>query len=124
MDDTPDSIDLGPTVDLPGIVPFDELRSRRGYRLNQFLVSMRSAAARDAFIRDAEACMTAHNLTEGERQLMRDEDFDAMLDYGASIYALGKVSQLLGTDLVGIGARSRGQSREAFIGDRLAGVRR
>ena len=124
MDNTFDSADLGPTVDLPGIVPFNELRARRGYRLNQFFVSMRSAAARDAFVRDPEACMAAQNLTEGERQLVRDKDFDAMLNYGASIYALGKVSQLLGTDLVGIGARSRGQSREAFIGDRLAGVRR
>ena len=124
MDHSPDFADLGPTVELPGIVPFDELRSRRGYRLNQFLVSMRSAAMRDAFVRDPEACMAAHNLTDRERQLLRDKDFDAMLDYGASIYALGKVSQLLGTDLVGIGARSRGESREAFVGDRLAGVRR
>ena len=115
---------LGPVADLPGIVAFDALRSQRGFRLIQFFVSMRDPLARDAFRRDAEACMTAHGLSEREAMLVRTRDFDGMLEYGASVYAIGKVSQLLGTDLVGIGAASRGQSREAFIAGRLAGVRR
>ncbi len=111
--------ELGPTVDIPGTVVFDGARARRGYRLSKFLVAMRFPAERTRFKNDAAALMTEYGLTCEEQQLVERRDYDAMLEYGASIYAIGKAGLSLGTDLIGIGSQSRGEAREAFLMRRL-----
>jgi protocatechuate 4,5-dioxygenase alpha subunit len=111
--------ELGPVVDLPGTVAFDGTRARRGYRLSRLLVAMRDADQRVRFREDPEALMNAYGLNNEERGLIERRDYDGMLEYGISIYALGKASFSLGTDLIGIGTQSRGEDRAAFLMRRL-----
>lgn len=111
---------LGPTVPLRALVPMTPARAHRGYRLTVFLTSMRDPATRAAFAADAEACMAAARLTPRERELVRQRDYDGMLDYGASNVAIGKASPALGTDLITRGAKGRGQTAAEFIVERRA----
>lgn len=110
---------LGPIVHLSGVVRYDETRARRGYRLTCFLVSMRDPLKREAFTQDPAGTMTAAQLSDTEQALVLRRDYDGMLDYGASIYGIGKAGLALDTDLIEIGAKSRGEAREAFLLRRL-----
>lgn len=116
---TQDSI-LGPTVALRGLCRMTPERARRGFRLNQFLTSMRSPAQRAAFAADPERCMAEAGLSEAERAMIRARDYDALLDYGASNVAIGKASGALGTTLLARGAQGRGQSVQDFVTARKA----
>lgn len=109
---------LGPIAALRGLCRMTTERAQRGYRLTQFLCSMRQPAQRAAFAADPEACMTQAALTCEERDMVRRRDYDAMLDHGASNVAIGKASTALGTTLVARGAQGRGQTPEAFIAQR------
>ena len=111
---------LGPCAEIKGIIQFTEERAQRGFRLNKFLVSMSKPENRAAFVADPDAYMLSLHMSGHEQTLIRDRNFDGMLEHGASIYALGKASAVLGTDLIGIGAKSRGQTSAEFINERLS----
>jgi gallate dioxygenase len=111
---------LGPTAPLRALVRMTPERAHRAYRLTCFLTSMRDPATRAAFAADGEACMVAAGLTLQECALVRQRDYDGMLDYGVSNVAIGKASPALGTDLVARGAKGRGQSAAEFIAERRA----
>ncbi|WP_149536967.1 protocatechuate 3,4-dioxygenase [Siccirubricoccus phaeus] len=97
------------------MTPFTGERSRRGYRLNRFLVSFTDAANRAAYAEDAKGYMDRHGLTAEERTLLAARDWNALLEYGASIYALAKAGSVFGTNLVEMGAAMRGQSVAEFM---------
>lgn len=111
---------LGPTVPLRGLCRMTPQRAQRGYRLNGFLTGMREPARRAAFRADAEASMAAAGLNAQERDLVRRRDYEGMLDYGASVVAIGKASAALGTTLMERGALARGQAVADFIAERRA----
>lgn len=111
---------LGPTVPLRGLCRMTPQRAQRGYRLNGFLTGMREPARRAAFRADAEASMAAAGLNAQERDLVRRRDYEGMLDYGASVVAIGKAAAALGTTLMDRGALARGQSVADFIAERRA----
>lgn len=112
--------DLGPRMPLRGLVRMTPERARRGYRLTCFLTSMRDPAARAAFRADPQASMAAFGLSEAECALVRNRDYDGMLDWGASNVAIGKASPALGTTLVERGAKGRGQTVADFMTERRA----
>ncbi|MDD2924649.1 hypothetical protein [Rhodoferax sp.] len=116
---TQDSI-LGPTVPLRGMCLLTPERARRGFRLNTFLTGMRAPAQRAAFVADPERCMADFGLNEQERTMVRERDYSALLDYGASNVAIGKASGALGVTLLERGAKCRNQSVEDFLAERKA----
>jgi len=97
----------------PSRVVFTGERCRDAYCLNNFLMSMREAAMREAFERDPEQAMEKFGLSEKERDLVRRRDYQGMLDHGAVIYAVGKASSAFHTTLLAIGAQMRGETPEA-----------
>jgi len=110
---------LGPTRALRG-TPFTSERARRGYRLNKFLISLRAASRREAFLADPEADMLRHGLNDQERDLLTRRDFAALLDYGACTLALAAYTRTLGFNLVSLGAWWRGQTEEEFLAHKRA----
>lgn len=108
----------GMSVDGSGMTPFTGERSRRGYRLNRFLAGFTEAANRAAYAADAEGYMDQHGLSAEERALLAARDWNALLDYGASIYALAKAGSVLGTNLLEMGAAMRGQSLAEFLAEK------
>jgi protocatechuate 4,5-dioxygenase alpha chain len=109
---------LGPRVALTGLRPMTTERAQRGYRLSRFLTSMREPAQRARFGQDEAACMQDFGLTDAEQQLVLARDYNAMLDYGASVVAIGKALGALGSNLVARGALGMGLSTEEFIRQR------
>ena len=100
---------------------FDHQETRLGYRLNKFAMSMTKAENREAFKADEEAYMATWDLTDEEKQLIRDRDWRAIMDeHGGNIYMIMKIGAVLGHGLYHIGAHQRGQTYEEFLATRNA----
>jgi gallate dioxygenase len=99
---------------LTGTYPFDLARSRKAYRLNDFLHRMIEPAHRAAFLEDPEAAFEAAGLTEEERDLVRRRDWRGMIHYGVIFFMLEKLGAVVGVSNLHIYAAMRGQTLEEF----------
>ena len=100
---------------------FDHVETRRGYRLNKFAMSMTKPENREAFLLDEDAYMATCDLTDEEKQLVRDRDWRAILtERGGNIYMIMKIGAVLGQGLYQIGAHQRGETYEEFLATRNA----
>ena len=106
---------------IPDTKVFTSAESRLGYRLNKFAMSFVKAENRDAFKADEEAYMAGWDLTETEKQLIRDRDWRTMVDqHGGNIYMIIKIGAVIGQGLYQIGAHQRGETYEEFLATRNA----
>lgn len=106
---------------IPDTSIFDGNRSRAGYRLNKFSMSMTKAENREAFKADPESYMDRFGMTEAEKQCVRDRDWRRMVEqHGGNIYMIMKVGAVLGQGLYQLGAQQRGQTYEEFLATRSA----
>ncbi len=100
---------------------FTDEETRRGYRLNKFAMSLCKPENRDSFKENEEAVLAASDLTEVEKQLIRDRDWRAIMgEYGGNIYMIMKIGAVIGQGLYQIGAHQRGQTYEEFLDTRNA----
>jgi gallate dioxygenase len=99
---------------LPGTYPFDYARSRKAYRLNEFLHRMVDPVHRARFLADPEASFDAAALTEAERDLVRRRDWRGMIHYGVIFFMLEKLGAVVGVSNLHIYAAMRGETLEAF----------
>ncbi|MBV8618626.1 MAG: gallate dioxygenase [Curvibacter sp.] len=99
---------------LQGTYPFDLERSVKAYRLNRFLHSLIVPANRQAFRSDEEAAFAAADLSEQERQLVRQRDWRGLIHYGVIFFMLEKLGAVLGVSNLHIYAAMRGESLEVF----------
>ncbi|MFI4902118.1 MAG: gallate dioxygenase [Burkholderiales bacterium] len=99
---------------LPGTYPFDFARSRKAYRLNDFLHRMVDPAHRARFLADPEASFADAGLTEAERDLVRRRDWRGMIHYGVIFFMLEKLGAVVGVSNLHIYAAMRGETLEAF----------
>jgi protocatechuate 4,5-dioxygenase alpha chain len=83
--------DLTDLDDLPGTVVFTAERSRQGYHLNQFCMSLMDPANRDRFRADERAYLDQWPLTERQKQTVLDRDYNAAIAEGGNIYFLVKL---------------------------------
>lgn len=97
---------------------FDLAASWRGLRINSLCNALSRPDQRAAFRADEEAFMTAHDLTETEKQLVRDRDFSGLLAAGGNIYFLLKLGVVTGNGLYRMGAKMRGETYEQFLASR------
>ena len=103
---------------IPDTSVFDLRLSRRGYRLNKLCESLCSPENREAFKRDEEAYMTRLGLTDAEKALIRQRDFQGLIDAGMNIYSMLKIGSATGNGLYKMGAQMRGESYEQFLATR------
>ena len=100
--------------DIPGTFVFDADRSREGYHLNQFCISMRKQENRDAFKNDPEAYLDRFPMTEEQRQAVRDRDWNRMLALGGNIYYTSKLAANDGITFQELAGIMTGMGREAY----------
>ena len=105
---------LAGAEDIEGTYPFTLARSVKAYRLNKFLHRMTLPEHRAAFLRDEGASLTAADLTETERDMIRRRDWQALIRYGASFFMLEKLGAVIGISNLHIYAAMRGQSLADF----------
>lgn len=77
--------------DIPGTTVFTVNRSRLGFELNQFCMSLRTPENRDRFHKDERAYLDEWKMTETQKQAVLDRDFNAMLKLGGNVYFLSKI---------------------------------
>ena len=106
------------TGPIPDTSIFDLRLSRRGRRLNKLCEALCSPRERDAFKRDEEAFMSRFGLTGAEKQLIRERNFQGLIDAGMNIYSMLKVGSATGNGLYKMGAQMRGETYEQFLSTR------
>jgi gallate dioxygenase len=99
---------------LSGTYPFDFVRSRKAYRLNDFLHRMVEPEHRAAFLADPEASFAKAGLSEEEKDLVRRRDWRGMIHYGVIFFMLEKLGAVVGVSNLHIYAAMRGQTLEEF----------
>lgn len=100
---------------IAGTTVFTGARSRQGYRINKFAMSLTDPANRNAFRADERAYMGRLGLTEPEMELVAKRDWKGLVAAGGNIYVLIKVGGAVGQNLLHMGAQMRGESFDDFM---------
>ena len=109
--------------DIPGTFVFDADRSREGYWLNQFCISLRTEAARQAMRDDPEAHMAKFAMTAEQKQAVRDRAWKRLLELGGNIYYTSKLAAFDGVNFQDLAAMMAGVSRDEYRDMMLNGGR-
>jgi len=109
--------------DIPGTTVFDAERSRVGYHLNMFCMSLMSAANRTAFKADERAYLQRFPLSDAQREAVIQRDWNRMIALGGNIYFLAKLFSTDGRSFQYTAAQMTGMTQEQYAQMMLAGGR-
>lgn len=109
--------------DIPGTYVFDADRSRVGYHLNMFCISLRQEKNRAAMRDDPEHYMATFDMDEAQKQVIRDRDWNGMLQLGGNIYYTSKLAAFDGITFQDLAAMMTGVSRDEYRDMMLNGGR-
>jgi protocatechuate 4,5-dioxygenase, alpha chain len=109
--------------DIPGTYVFDGQRSRRGYPLNRFLMSLDEADSREAFQADEAGYLDRFGLDPEQRDAVLHRDWLRLLDVGGNLYYLYKLAACDGMTFQDLAGAQTGMSAEAYVQMMVAGGR-
>jgi len=115
--------DLSAFDDIPGTILFTAQRSRKGYNLNQFCMSLMKPENRDRFKADERAYLDEWNMTEGQKNAVLNRDYNAALEEGGNIYFLAKIFSTDGLSYQQAVSTMTGMSLEDYAAMMVAGGR-
>lgn len=115
--------DLSEFDDIPGTLVFTAQRSRAGYHLNQFCMSLMKADNRERFKADQRAYLDEWPMTEDQKLAVLARDYNRMLALGGNIYFLAKIFSTDGQSFQQAAGSMTGMSQEAYAAMMLAGGR-
>jgi gallate dioxygenase len=107
---------------LTGTYPFTLERSRKAYRINDFLHRLVEPAHRKRFKEAPAALYDAYGLTQEERDMQDARDFIALIRYGVIFFNLEKMAVVLGMTNPHVYAQMRGETMEEFQASRNIGM--
>ncbi len=100
--------------DIPGTFVFDADRSREGYHLNMFCISLRLEKNRQAMRDDPEAYLATFPMSEAQKQAVRDRDWNGLLALGGNVYYTSKLAAFDGVNFQQLAAMMTGMSNEDY----------
>ena len=109
--------------DIPGTTVFDAKRSRQGYHLNMFCMSLMKAENREAFKRDEAAYLEQFPLTPEQKKAVLARDWNGMLALGGNIYYTSKLAATDGLTFQNIAAIMTGSTQEQYAKMMIGGGR-
>jgi len=112
-----------PYEDIPGTFVFDADRSREGYHLNQFCISMRLQKNRDVFNADEAAYLDAYPMSTEQRDAVLGRDWNRMLELGGNIYYTSKLAANDGINFQELAGIMTGMGQDAYRDMMLKGGR-
>ena len=118
--DHPTSAELD---DIPGTTVFTAARSRQGFQLNQFCMSLMKSENRERFKADERAYLDEWPMTEAQKQAVLDRDFNAAIALGGNIYFLSKIFSTDGRSFQQAAATMTGMSVDEYAAMMVAGGR-
>ena len=109
--------------DIPRTFVFDADRSREGYHLNQFCISMRLQVNRDSSNKDEQAYLDSYPMTSEQRNAVLSRNWNLLLELGGNIYYTSKLAANDGINFQNLAGRMTGMGVEAYRDMMLKGGR-
>jgi protocatechuate 4,5-dioxygenase alpha chain len=108
---------------IPGTYVYDARRSRLGYALNMFCMSLNEAANRAAFLENQARFLDRFALSAEQRRCVLERDWLGLLRAGGNIYYTIKIAFCDGLTFQDVAAAMSGLPKEAYAQMMLAGGR-
>src|SRR5438132_7436247 len=109
--------------DIPGTYVFDAERSRQGYHLNMFCMSLMKAENRKAFKADEAKYLEQFPLTPDQREAILKRQYNRMLELGGNIYFTAKLGATDGHPFQHLAALMTGSTQQDYADLMLRGGR-
>jgi protocatechuate 4,5-dioxygenase alpha chain len=109
--------------DIPGTTLFDMQRSRQGYHLNMFCMSLMKAENRAEFKANEAAYLQKFPMTPAQRDAVLKRDWNRMIELGGNIYFLAKLFSTDGLSFQHVAALMTGSTQEEYAQMMLEGGR-
>ena len=102
--------------DIPGTYVFDQDRSRQGFGINMFCMSLMKDENRKAFKANEAEYLKKFNLTPEQADAVLKRDFNRMLELGGNIYFTAKLGAADGHSFQHLAAVMTGASQRIGAG--------
>jgi protocatechuate 4,5-dioxygenase alpha chain len=109
--------------DIPGTFVFNAERSRQGYGINMFCMSLMKDENRKAFRADEAAYLKTFNLTPEQTDAVLKREYNRMLELGGNIYFTAKLGATDGHSFRHLAATMTGATQDEYAKMMLDGGR-
>ena len=109
--------------DIPGTFVFDAERSRQGFGINMFCMSLMKDANRKAFKANEAEYLKQFKLTPAQTEAILKRDYNRMLELGGNIYFTAKLGATDGHSFRHLAAVMTGSTQDDYAAMMLAGGR-
>ena len=109
--------------DIPGTFVFDAERSRQGYGINMFCMSLMKDENRKAFKVNEAEYLKKFRLTPEQAEAILKRDYNRMLELGGNIYFTAKLGATDGHSFQHLAAVMTGNTQEDYAKMMLGGGR-
>jgi protocatechuate 4,5-dioxygenase alpha chain len=109
--------------DIPGTFVFDAERSRQGYGINMFCMSLMKDENRKAFKANEAGYLKKFKLTPEQTDAVVKRDYNRMLELGGNIYFTAKLGATDGHSFQHLAALMTGSTQQDYAAMMLAGGR-
>jgi protocatechuate 4,5-dioxygenase, alpha chain len=109
--------------DIPGTFVFDAQRSRQGYGINMFCMSLLKEENRQEFRAGEEEYLSRFPLTRAQKDTILHREWNRMLDLGGNIYFIAKLAAADGLSFSQVAAMMTGSTQQEYTDMMLKGGR-
>jgi protocatechuate 4,5-dioxygenase, alpha chain len=109
--------------DIPGTFVFDAEKSRQGYHLNMFCMSLMKAENRKAFKANEAEYLNKFPVTAEQREAILRREWNRMLELGGNIYFTAKLGATDGLSFQQVAAIMTGSTQQDYAEMMLRGGR-
>src|SRR5438445_13552044 len=109
--------------DIPGTFVFDAEKSRQGYGINMFCMSLMKEENRKAFKANEAEYLKQYPLTPEQTDAILKRDYNRMLELGGNIYFTAKLGATDGHSFRHLAATMTGSTQDDYAAMMLAGGR-
>ena len=109
--------------DIPGTFVFDAERSRQGFGINMFCMSLLKEENRKAFKANEAEYLKKFKLTPEQTEAVLKRDYNRMLELGGNIYFAAKLGATDGHSFQHLAATMTGSSQQDYADMMLKGGR-
>jgi len=109
--------------DIPGTFVFNAERSRQGYGINMFCMSLMKDENRKAFKANEAAYLKKYPLTPAQTDAVLKRDYNRMLELGGNIYFTAKLGATDGHSFRHLAAVMTGSTQDDYAAMMLGGGR-
>jgi protocatechuate 4,5-dioxygenase, alpha chain len=123
MRETPMAREQHDYDDIPGTFVFDAERSRQGYGINMFCMSLMKDENRKAFKANEAEYLKKFKLTPEQTDAVLKRDYNRMLELGGNIYFTAKLGATDGHSFQHLAALMTGSTQQDYAAMMLGGGR-